>query len=109
MVIFFQKNLDSDNIEKYEKNENLAGCIFNVALKSHFCPPGTGEPKGVTRKPSRVYFKKNKENPLVCMSGFQPFAMRATYFSLYASIQIKISDSHLGLFTESLHTVKRKT
>gem|GEM_PF-3494791 len=31
------------------------------------------------------------------MSGFQPFAMRATYFSLYASIQIKIIDSHLGL------------
>ncbi len=35
------------------------------------------------------------------MSGFQPLAMRATYFSLYASIQIKIYDSHLSLFTES--------
>ena len=34
------------------------------------------------------------------MSGFQPFAMRATYFSLYASIQIKISDSHLCGFLE---------
>ena len=29
------------------------------------------------------------------MSGFQPFAMWATYFSLYASIQIKIIDSFL--------------
>ena len=31
------------------------------------------------------------------MSGFKPFAMRATNFSLYASIQIKIYASHLSL------------
>ena len=60
------------------------------------------------KKHRRVFLKENKENPLVCMSGFQPFAMRATYFSLYASIQIKInasiqikiSDSHLCGFLE---------
>ena len=39
--------------------------VFNF---THFCPPGTGEMKGVTQKtqkPSREYFKKNIENPFL--------------------------------------------
>ena len=54
MVIFFQNNRIPKTSKNTKKTENLAGCIFNVALKSQ-----------KSRKPCRVYFKKNKENPFL--------------------------------------------
>ena len=52
--------------------------------------------------------KKTKKTLLTECKCFQPFAMRATDFSLYASIQIKIYNSHHRLLAESYILAREK-